>query len=176
MPPPFTSVHGWAASPLLAPSSPAASSLRCARCIPEHLGSRSLTHFAQIMSSKPLQLPNRDKLNAGMVRAAHCVFRSASCLVPRALCLVFVSWMCLCRLTCLQGIASLLGLGGFMVTKDPTTAATCLGVGTTMSGLLGFHMTGQPPSCRISCHAPSPRCRNSHWPISDTRHERPLPL
>lgn len=37
--------------------------------------------------------------------------------------------------------ASALSLAGFVTTSDPTTAAACLATGTTMSGILGFHMT-----------------------------------
>jgi NAD(P) transhydrogenase len=32
-------------------------------------------------------------------------------------------------------------LAGFVMTKDPMIAGTCLATGTTLSGLLGFHMT-----------------------------------
>merc|ERR1719498_1398646 len=39
------------------------------------------------------------------------------------------------------GGASLLGLMGFMVTKDPTMAALSLHTGIATSTLLGFHMT-----------------------------------
>jgi len=37
--------------------------------------------------------------------------------------------------------ASVGGMYGFVTTKDPSTAATCLGLGTASSGLLGLHMT-----------------------------------
>jgi NAD(P) transhydrogenase len=37
--------------------------------------------------------------------------------------------------------ASVGGMYGFVTTKDPSTAATCLGLGTASSSLLGLHMT-----------------------------------
>lgn len=40
-----------------------------------------------------------------------------------------------------MGAGSLAGLGGFLVSKDPTTAGACLASGTLLSGALGFHMT-----------------------------------
>jgi len=61
--------------------------------------------LAEIMDSKPLQLPGRDVMNIAM------------------------------------GAGSVAGLVGFATTKDPQTAGQCLALGTTMSGLLGFHMT-----------------------------------
>jgi len=61
--------------------------------------------LAEIMDSKPLQLPGRDVMNIAM------------------------------------GAGSLAGLVGFAATKDTQTAGQCLALGTSMSGLLGFHMT-----------------------------------
>jgi len=61
--------------------------------------------LAEVMDSKPLQLPGRDIMNIAM------------------------------------GAGSLAGLIGFATTSDTHTAGLCLATGTTMSGLLGFHMT-----------------------------------
>jgi NAD(P) transhydrogenase len=40
-----------------------------------------------------------------------------------------------------MALGSAASMVGFMTTKDPTIAAACLGSGTLLSGLLGFHMT-----------------------------------
>jgi len=40
-----------------------------------------------------------------------------------------------------MALGSAASMVGFLATKDPNTAALCLGSGTLLSGLLGFHMT-----------------------------------
>lgn len=61
--------------------------------------------LAEVMSSAPLALPNRDIMNGAMA------------------------------------VGSVGAMYGFITTKDPTVAASCLTAGTTLSGLLGLHMT-----------------------------------
>lgn len=61
--------------------------------------------LAELMSSKPLQLPNRDQLNVAM------------------------------------GSLSALSLLAFAMTGNPTFAGLSLGMGASMAGMLGLHMT-----------------------------------